>query len=76
MNYQKKTLNRKMTGCNINKCICNSQYTFEDVAFLLDLTSTRVIYEWIKGSKIPSLENFYNFLCLFNISMEDILVFD
>lgn len=75
MNYQKKTLNRILTGKNIHKCIIKSYYTFEDLAFILELNSPRVIYEWVKGTKMPSLENFYNLIVLLNVKMEDILAF-
>ena len=75
MFYQKYKLDRIMTGRNINKFIVKSSFTFEDLAFILELNSPRVIYEWVKGTKMPSLENFYNLIILFNVKMEDILAF-
>ena len=75
MSYSKKTLNRKVTGKNIFNIITQSVYTFEEVAFILELNSPRVIYEWVKGNKMPSLENFYNLIILLNAKVEDVLAF-
>ena len=75
MSYSKKTLNRKVTGKNIFNIITQSVYTFEEVAFILELNSPRVIYEWVKGNKMPSLENFYNLIFLLNAKVEDVLAF-
>ena len=75
MSYSKKTLNRKVTGKNIFNIITLSDYTFEEVAFILELNSPRVIYEWVKGNKMPSLENFYNLIILLNAKLEDVLAF-
>lgn len=76
MSYQKMTLNKKLTGRKIHNIILQSQYTFEDVAFVLELTSPRVLYDWANGKKLPSLENFYNLVMLLNVNMKDVLVFD
>ena len=75
MSYLKKTLNRRVTGKNIFNIITQSDYTFEEVAFILELNSPRVIYEWVKGNKMPSLENFYNLIILLNAKVEDVLAF-
>ena len=73
MNYKAK-LNREETGLRIYYAICDSKFTYEDIADFLGLKSPRVIYEWTKGVKMPSLENLINLTQLLHIQMEDILV--
>ena len=74
MNYQKAILDKDATGKKIRSLISNSKYTFEDIANMLQLTSPRVIYEWMNGNKMPGLENLYNLALIFNIKIEDCLV--
>ena len=74
MNYQKAILDKDATGKKIRSLILNSKYTFEDIANMLQLTSPRVIYEWMNGNKMPGLENLYNLALIFNIKIEDCLV--
>ncbi|MEG0034539.1 MAG: helix-turn-helix transcriptional regulator [Bacilli bacterium] len=73
MNYQKATLDRKMTGSNIRSLIAESMFTYEEIAFILELSSSRVIYEWVSGNKIPSTENIANLAKIFNVKMENIV---
>ena len=72
MNYKVK-LNKKKIGTNIYFLIEHSQFTREDVADYLQLTSSRVIYDWENGIKMPSTENLFNLAKLFNVQIEDIL---
>lgn len=72
MNYKSK-LNKKEIGDRLYSLIENSKYTLEDIADFLELTTTRVIYDWMNGKKIPSTENLLNLAKLFNVQMEDIL---
>lgn len=72
MNYKSK-LNKKETGDRLYSLIESSKYTLEDIADFLELTTTRVIYDWMNGKKMPSTENLLNLAKLFNVQMEDIL---
>ncbi|MBR6738014.1 MAG: helix-turn-helix transcriptional regulator [Clostridia bacterium] len=72
MNYKVK-LNKKKIGTNIYFLIEHSQFTREDVADYLQLASSRVIYDWENGIKMPSTENLFNLAKLFNVQIEDIL---
>ena len=72
MNYKKK-LDKKKVGLNLYRIINESNYTYEYVAEFLMLGSPRVIYEWTKGTKIPTVENLMNIALLFNVRIEDIL---
>lgn len=75
MVYHKRLLNRKSTGENIRKLILTSNFSYEDIAEFLQLNSPRVIYEWVNGEKMPSLENFINLALIFNVKLESIIEF-
>lgn len=72
MNYKQK-LDKQKVGLNLYRLLDESNYTYEYVAEFLMLKSTRVIYEWTKGTKMPNTENFMNLAKLLNVHMEDIL---
>lgn len=74
MDYQKAILDRNATCKKIRALITNSNYTYEKLAEMLQLTSPRVIYEWVNGTKLPGLENMYNLALIFNLKIEDCLV--
>lgn len=75
MVYHKRLLNKKSTGENIRKLILTSNFSYEDIAEFLQLNSPRVIYEWVNGEKMPSLENFINLALIFNVKLESIIEF-
>ncbi len=69
----KVKLNKKKIGEKIYFLIERSRFTREDVATYLQLASTRVIYDWENGIKIPSTENLFNLAKFFEVQIEDIL---
>ena len=73
MDY-KLQVDKRATGLKIFRLIESSEWTREDIADFLGLASTRVIYYWTSGLKLPSTENLINLAKLFNVRMEDILV--
>ena len=73
MNYKVK-LNKKETGYNLYRIIETSTYSYSDIADFLGLATTRVIYEWTNGNKLPSVENLINLAKFLNVQIEDILV--
>ena len=75
MVYHKRLLNKKSTGENIRKLILTSNFAYEDIAEFLQLNSPRVIYEWVNGEKMPSLENFINLALIFNVKLESLIEF-
>ena len=75
MVYHKRLLNKKSTGENIRKLILTSNFAYEDIAEFLQLNSPRVIYEWVNGEKMQSLENFINLALIFNVKLESIIEF-
>lgn len=72
MDYKLK-VDKRATGLNIYRFLECSELTREKVAEFLELTSPRVIYDWINGIKLPSTENLLNLAKLFNVQVEDIL---
>ena len=72
MDYKLK-VDKKATGLNIYRLLVCSALTREEVAEFLELTSPRVIYDWMNGIKLPSTENLLNLAKLFNVPVEDIL---
>ena len=74
MDYIKATLDKKLTGRRIRSLIATSIITYEEIAFRLELASPRVIYEWVAGRKLPSIENLVNLTLMFNVKIEDVIV--
>ena len=75
MDYKKKILNKWAIGEKIRLEMLKNNLTYEELAFILELTSPRVIYDWVNGKKLPKLENFINICNLFNVKMEEFIVF-
>ena len=71
----KYKINKKATGLKLYRLIKKSNLTYAEIAENLDLQSPRVIYDWVNGEKLPSIENLYNLANLFNVQIEDILAF-
>ena len=72
----KKKLNKQKTGDKIYRAIEKSGLTYEEVAEELGLLSSRVIYEWVNGNKIPSLTRMALLAELLGVHMEDLLVLE
>jgi len=73
MDYRKATLDRKETGHNIRSLIARSVFTYDEISVMLELSSSRVIYAWGSGRKLPSIENLANLARIFNVEIEDII---
>ena len=71
---QKQKINKVNTGLNLYRLIEASGKTRIEIAKYMELESTRVIYDWTSGIKLPSPENLLNLSILFHVSIEDILV--
>lgn len=72
MNYKIK-LNKKGTGLNLYQLIEDSGKSKTEIAEFLGLETPRVIYDWLNGIKMPSVENLFNLAKFLNVQMEDIL---
>lgn len=69
--YHKATLDKRQTGFLIRKAIIDSNFTIDQVSINLELASPRVIYEWMSGTKLPTLENLVNLALMLNKKLED-----
>ena len=69
--YHKATLDKRQIGFLIRKAIIDSNFTIDQVSINLELASSRVIYEWMSGTKLPTLENLVNLALMLNKKLED-----
>jgi len=70
----KVMINKQKTGEIIRRQIQRLGVSYDDLAEKLELASARVIYEWVNGHKMPSIENLINLSIQFQSKLEDILV--
>ncbi len=61
MNHNKK-LNKKEIGLQLYHLIEGSKLSYKEIADFLELSSSRVLYDWFSGTKLPSAERLYNLL--------------
>ena len=72
----KKRLNKQKTGNKIYQAIERSGKRYDEVAEELGLLSSRVIYEWVNGNKLPSLTRMALLADLLGVHIEDLLVLE
>ncbi|MDY0276727.1 MAG: helix-turn-helix transcriptional regulator [Acholeplasma sp.] len=70
----KVNIDRAQTGERLRIVFAKNGITYEEVADMLGLTSPRVVYEWITGSKLPSLVNLISLSIHLGFKLEDVLV--
>ncbi len=66
-------LNKECTGAIIKAKIVEYNLTKQEVADYLGLNSPRVVYDYIDGLKMPSLERLKLLSVLFNCLIDDLL---
>ncbi|XMB85841.1 helix-turn-helix transcriptional regulator [Mycoplasmatota bacterium WC44] len=66
-------LNKEHTGKVIRKNMIRLGMTYEELASLVELTTSRVIYDWVDGIKLPSIKRLIMLSNVFNISIDDML---
>ena len=76
MDFHKRILDKEKTGHLIMSAIAESEISYDELAILLELNSSRVIYDWVSGKKLPSIENFINLAILLNVKMEDLIAYN
>ena len=69
----KKRLNKQKTGNKIYQAIDRSGKSYDKVAEELGLLSSRVIYEWVNGNKLPSLTRIAILAGFLGVHIEDLL---
>ena len=68
-------IDMKRTGENIQKLREECGLTVNDIRRYISLESPRAIYQWQKGTVLPSVDHLLALSILFGVKMEDILVF-
>lgn len=74
--YEKKIINMVETGKKIKYMLSLSTFSYDEIAQMLGFESPRVIYEWVRGNKKPSLESAYNLGQILNCKIEDLIIFN
>jgi hypothetical protein len=67
-------IDRSKTGEQLRLMFIKRNVSFEKAANLIGLSSPRVIYDWISGIKLPSLDNWVRLSNVLNFKLEDVLV--
>lgn len=63
------------TGNRIDTLRRDKGYSVADIRDYLGFSTTYAIYKWLHGYSLPSLDNFLALSVLFEISMNDMLVY-
>ena len=68
-------IDMKRTGKNIQNLREKRGLTVNDVRRYINLDNPQAIYQWQKGISLPSVDHLLALSVLFDVKMEDILVF-
>lgn len=68
-------IDTKKTGKNIQNLREERGLTVNDVRRYINLDSPQAIYQWQRGISLPSVDHLLALSMLFEVRMEDILVF-
>lgn len=74
-NISYPVIDMKLTGKNIQKLREERGLTVNDVRRYMNLDSPQAIYQWQRGIALPSVDHLLALSLLFEVKMEDILVF-
>lgn len=72
----KLRVNKKQTGNKIYHALRKLGISYCTLAKILDLSSPRVVYEWVNGNKLPTIEHLITLAINLNIRLEDLLVIE
>ena len=62
------------TGDNIRRLRLERGLTVREMQSYFGFEEPRAIYKWQKGQSLPSVDNLYALGCLFEVSMDQILI--
>lgn len=74
MNHETVQLDKRAIGLRLYEIFRGSDYSYEQIAEILGLASSHVIYDWMSGKKMPSTERIVNISLLMGVSIESILI--
>lgn len=70
------SIQQKATGERIRELLKKNGYTVKDIQKFMGFENPQVIYKWISGRSLPSIDNFLILSKVLHTSIEDILVVD
>lgn len=73
MNYP--VIDPVATGVRINTFRKDRGYSVASLRDYFGLSTTNAIYKWLRGESLPSLDNFLALSILFDVSMNDLIVY-
>jgi len=75
-NFSYPIVNMEKTGHKIKKMAEEKQITAQQIQKVCGLASFQAVYKWFNGRSIPSVDNLGILANLFDVSIDDLLVFD
>lgn len=70
------SIKQEETGKRIKQLLQDHGYKVKDIQGAMGFETPKVVYKWLSGKSLPSLDNFVILSRLLNTSIEDILVID
>ena len=70
------SIKQEETGKRIKQLLQDHGYKVKDIQGAMGFETPQVVYKWLSGKSLPSLDNFLILSRLLNTSIEDILVID
>ena len=70
------SIQQKATSERIREFLKKNGYTVKDIQKFMGFENPQVIYKWISGRSLPSIDNFLILSKVLHTSIEDILVVD
>ena len=70
------SIKQEETGKRIKQLLQDYGYEVKDIQGAMGFETPQVVYKWLSGKSLPSLDNFVILSRLLNTSIEDILVID
>ena len=70
------SIKQEETGKRIKQLLQDHGYKVKDIQGAMGFETLQVVYKWLSGKSLPSLDNFVILSRLLNTSIEDILVID
>ena len=70
------SIKQEETGKRIKQLLQDHGYKVQDIQGARGFETPQVVYKWLSGKSLPSLDNFVILSRLLNTSIEDILVID
>ena len=70
------SIKQEETGKRIKQLLQDHGYKVKDIQVAMGFETPQVVYKWLSGKSLPSLDNFVILSRLLNTSIEDILVID